>query len=119
MGKAVVARELRRETKRTLGNQLKEFAHDQHQKLETTIVRLDVAEARLERVVQRLQDERQARTYQDACLAARDAHFEAMTFWQRLRWLLTGASPAFAFTWEPESSAQVEEFWKDLGRPAA
>lgn len=114
-----VARDQRRETKRTLGKQLEEFAHDQHRRLDDFGPRVEAVELRAERIVQRLQNEGQSRTYQDAWLKARGELFETMTFAQRLRWFITGHVPALEFAWEPTEGADVEEFWSDVGRPPA
>lgn len=102
---AKVQRELRRETKRTLGSQLTEFAENQY--------------ARLLALEGHVKHEHLIRSYAEQNLARRLDVLEGLTFRERLRWLWSGELPLTTLIGAEEVAASdSQDFWADLGRPA-
>lgn len=97
MGTEAKARDLRRETKRTLARQLEEFAHHQHRRLLTVEEHQRVLEQRLDESVvacgkslDDLGDTLRARIVAGDELSERARDVAGRGFFGRLAWLVTG-----------------------------
>lgn len=145
MGQATVHRELRRETKRTLGNKLKEFAQAQHADLVKAGKRLLELEDRLillenqhQRLADSVSDDVESERFARFGISDRVRRLESLTFTERFWFFVTGALPEVRWSWseassssaqtvgdngsysavaEPSTPEEREAFAQDIGRP--
>lgn len=147
MGQAAVHRELRRETKRTLGNHLKDFAQTQHAGLLSLGDRVTALERGHQMLTECVKTEADSRAFSDTNMSDRLRRLESLTFGERLRFLFTGELPIVTWSWNekqpcdvapsgwtctrakghdgpcaavkttPETAEEREAFAQDIGRP--